>query len=351
MKRIMTILTAIFLMSNSALTVFADFPMNASRFQSTINWQTNYDTALNQAKETGKPLLLFFTGSDWCSWCHKLDDEVLNRPEFADALKETFIFVRLDYPQYRRLPNAEQNQRLLQRFDIKSYPTVLILDEKECVLGQTGYQAGGPHPYVTHLNSMIQGYLTYREGRNAADPKQLSHDKLRQLYETAKKLQNTEEAVSLMEHGLNNDRDQYFLCEKYSWLMERGQVNPSEAQFVRARILDQDPNNQGRLHYKVANIEFQALLKDKSTSPEKSTAPLVAYLKNFGDQDQENSWKVEMTISQTYLAQGQYAQSLEHAQEAYERAPTGIKSDVQKAIQQIKKQIAKKSEKKTDGLI
>lgn len=36
---------------------------------------TDYDAALKRAAEQGKRTLVLFTGSDWCVWCKKLDDE------------------------------------------------------------------------------------------------------------------------------------------------------------------------------------------------------------------------------------------------------------------------------------
>ncbi|MFN9392095.1 MAG: hypothetical protein ACK57W_02105, partial [Flavobacteriales bacterium] len=34
-----------------------------------VNWVTNYEQALKDAKASGKTVLLNFTGSDWCGWC------------------------------------------------------------------------------------------------------------------------------------------------------------------------------------------------------------------------------------------------------------------------------------------
>lgn len=341
MKQLASILTAVVLLSNTGVA-FAEAPkaqLNGSHFQTGINWQTNYESALTQAKETHKPLLLFFTGSDWCSWCIKLDEEVLDRREFAEAMNDTFVFVRLDYPMHKKLPHSAQNQQIRDKHDIKSYPTILILDENERVIGRTGYQAGGVRNYVAHLGTLIQGYLNLRESCTITDAQSASHNELRRLYEAARKSQNTDESTALMNRGLENDRDHYFLCEKYRKVLEEGQQ--PEATAIRTRILSQDPSNQRALHYKVAMIEFQTMLKN--AAPEKSTAPLVAYLHQFGDMDQQNAWKVEMTISQTFLAEGQYKESLQHSLAAYHRAPAKIKPDVQKAIEQIKKQMTEKA--------
>ena len=41
-------------------------------------WLTDYAGALAQAKKQGRKTFLFFTGSDWCTWCARLDREVLS---------------------------------------------------------------------------------------------------------------------------------------------------------------------------------------------------------------------------------------------------------------------------------
>ena len=37
-----------------------------------ITWHTDMNEAINKSLQTEKPLFLFFTGSDWCGWCIKL---------------------------------------------------------------------------------------------------------------------------------------------------------------------------------------------------------------------------------------------------------------------------------------
>ena len=69
-------------------------------------WETNVNKALEVSNKTKKPLLLFFTGSDWCGWCIRLQKEVLKTPEFAKWAKENVVLVELDYP--RRTPQSAE---------------------------------------------------------------------------------------------------------------------------------------------------------------------------------------------------------------------------------------------------
>lgn len=45
---------------------------------SRLTWHLNYEKAVNQAQAESKFLVLFFTWTDNCTWCTKLEDEVLD---------------------------------------------------------------------------------------------------------------------------------------------------------------------------------------------------------------------------------------------------------------------------------
>ena len=47
--------------------------------QSTLNWHTDLNKAVNISINEKKPIMLFFTGSDWCGWCMRLKKEVFNK--------------------------------------------------------------------------------------------------------------------------------------------------------------------------------------------------------------------------------------------------------------------------------
>ena len=63
------------------------------------NWMTDFDAAVKKATAENKKLLVDFSGSDWCGWCIKLDEEVFSKQEFIDEASKQFIFVLLDFPR------------------------------------------------------------------------------------------------------------------------------------------------------------------------------------------------------------------------------------------------------------
>lgn len=129
-----------------------------------LKWYTDVREAITVSNTTHKPMLMFFTGSDWCGWCIRLQNEVLKTDEFKKWATDNVILVELDYP--RRTPQTpelkNQNNELQQAFGIQGFPTIYFTsaEEKEGKvnfkgLGQTGYVAGGPAAWLTVANGIV----------------------------------------------------------------------------------------------------------------------------------------------------------------------------------------------------
>lgn len=118
----------------------------------------DYDEALKAAKETGKPLLIDFTG--WaCVNCRKMESQVWTNPEVDKRLRNDVILVSLYVDDKRELPKEEQREEKLGnktfkiktignkwsylqavRYQTNSQPQYVLLDHNEKLLNQpTGY--------------------------------------------------------------------------------------------------------------------------------------------------------------------------------------------------------------------
>jgi len=127
-------------------------PMLAEEAQ----WTEDFLGAQATATAEDKDLLMDFTGSDWCHWCVRLDQEVFSQDAFADYANENFVLVKLDYPNRTPQEDAirEQNAQLRDTYAIQGYPTILLTDATGLPYAQTGYQEGGPQVYVQHLEEL-----------------------------------------------------------------------------------------------------------------------------------------------------------------------------------------------------
>lgn len=112
------------------------------------------DAAFAAAKASGKYVYACFSGSDWCGWCKKLDKEVFAKPEFLDGVTNDYELVFIDSPSDKSVLSERakaENPKLTKKYGIEGFPTALIFSAEGERIAQTGYQAGGPAPYVKYL--------------------------------------------------------------------------------------------------------------------------------------------------------------------------------------------------------
>jgi protein disulfide-isomerase len=129
-----------------------------------LKWYTDVKEAITVSNKENKPMLMFFTGSDWCGWCIRLQNEVLKTPEFTKWASQNVILVELDYPT-KTQQTAEikaQNNELQQAFGIQGFPTIYFTSAESKDgkvnfkgLGKTGYVAGGPSAWLAVAEGIV----------------------------------------------------------------------------------------------------------------------------------------------------------------------------------------------------
>ncbi len=124
------------------------------------DWQTNFDVAKTMAKESEKPIILVFQGSDWCAPCIKLDREIWATSLFKNYAAENYVMLKADFP--RKKENAlskeqtQANALLADKYNQKGiFPLVVLLDSEGNELGQTSYKRLTPEDYIKELNRYL----------------------------------------------------------------------------------------------------------------------------------------------------------------------------------------------------
>lgn len=129
-------------------------PAAENRTATPDGWSDDFEHARKQAISESKDLLVAFSGSDWCSWCMILEENVLSQKTFFQKARENFVPVYVDLPQNKnRLSPAakRQNANLAKHYRIKRFPAVLLIDADGDVIARTGYLEGGPEKFHTSL--------------------------------------------------------------------------------------------------------------------------------------------------------------------------------------------------------
>jgi len=334
MKQSLSVLLAIILLQAFQSVYAAD-----SR-ETKIQWQTNYEKAVDLSKSSSKPIVLFFTGSDWCGWCSKLEEEVFNTSEFAEDAGNKFVFLKLDYPMYKHLDPQQvaQNKELQKKYDVRNFPTIILLDSKQQLIGTSGYRPGGGKQYASYLLKLVSDYSSYRQKMQGLDKQNLSGNDLKQLFEKANELSLDNDAIRIVKVGMQSDQKKYFLIERYRFLATEGRVHDIEATALRQQLLKLDPQNKDSIPYQLAVIDFEAFYEDmdkESYSPDHAVAPLVDYIEKFGVYDKNNLWRLQMIISQVFLDKNNIDRALKYAQSSYESAPSSVQPEIATAIKNI----------------
>ncbi len=122
------------------------------------NWLTNYEEAVQIAKQEDKNIIMVFSGSDWCAPCIKLEKYIWESDDFKNYSSENWVLLKLDFPKRKgnKLSKEQQNHNdaLAEKYNKKGYfPLVLVLDKNGKILGETGYKSITSQEYINHLKT------------------------------------------------------------------------------------------------------------------------------------------------------------------------------------------------------
>ena len=145
-------------MKRFLITVASLVAFSAASMAAESGWLTDFEAAKKQAKEQNKPILINFTGTDWCGWCIKIEKEIFSKDEFKAYAKENLILMEVDFPEKKKQTDEvkAQNKKLDKEFKIEGYPTIFLIDAEGKKLSEDiGYREGGAQAYVDHLKELL----------------------------------------------------------------------------------------------------------------------------------------------------------------------------------------------------
>ena len=132
------------------------------------------------------------------------------------------------------------------------------------------------------------------------------------------------------------------MIERYRLMAKEGLLSSAEAVQLKQKLTDLDPENDSRIQYQIALIDFEANndLDKEQRAPEIAVAPLVDYINKFGAKDKENLWRLQMIISQVYFDKNNLEEALKFAENSFDSAPQSAKGEISMAIKSIQSQIS-----------
>ena len=124
-------------------------------------WLTDLEKAFAEAKANDKPVLVEFTGSDWCPPCIMMRKQVFTKASFIEEASKKFVLVEIDIPNGD--PELRQkNIPVLEKYGVQGVPTVVLFDAEGKEFDRFGASAfPTPRDFLARLDKALsqQGAL------------------------------------------------------------------------------------------------------------------------------------------------------------------------------------------------
>lgn len=122
-----------------------------------------FSPASAAADSSDRPVLLVFSGSDWCQPCIRFEKQVLSDAAFRQFAETRLDVVKADFPQRKKLPPEiiRENERLAERYNPEGgFPHVVLLRADRSVWAVLPSNARNGGEFV----GMLESYLSSSNG-------------------------------------------------------------------------------------------------------------------------------------------------------------------------------------------
>ena len=135
-------------------------PVNVPRSETAARdgWEQSWHAAIARAASEQRPMLAFFTGSDWCPPCQQVKREVFSAPAFTAWAQRRVVLLELDYPARLAQPDdlRAQNDALQRHFAIRGFPSTLLISAQGAELGRfESVPSGGVDGYIAAVEKVL----------------------------------------------------------------------------------------------------------------------------------------------------------------------------------------------------
>lgn len=86
---------SVFLLLSSSVFAVEPLPEYSQHYDETRDPFVDAKAAIKLAKETNRQILIE-VGGKWCTWCTKIDEFLVDNPEVAKALHESYVLLKVN---------------------------------------------------------------------------------------------------------------------------------------------------------------------------------------------------------------------------------------------------------------
>ena len=132
------------------ILLFVSTLFYAQEHDGRLKWETDFEVAKTKSKKSNKPILMLFTGSDWCQPCKNLNRDFFKSDKFVSKSNK-FVLLLVDFPRNKELitPGQESaNKALSTKYGIRSFPTIIAVKHNGAIIDKIkSYNSGRDTSY------------------------------------------------------------------------------------------------------------------------------------------------------------------------------------------------------------
>lgn len=240
------------------------------------------------------PTVIGVFGGENCPWSKQLRTEVWESSAFRAGLDASQVMVREERRDEPQTP-------------------VLILEENGKEIGRLGFLMIPPEKYAALFKEMVSIHDLCRNLNKLSVPQLLL------FYRKTQVLNMKACEMQILEQGLRIDQGTDFLLESYAKLCKK---HPRRAQKIKTEIRKRSPDN-AEVEWQLALISFQAK-HESGADPNVAALPLEKYLKRWGDQYPENSWRCHLILAEFFKEKNVPEKAAQYLALAVAQAPADL---------------------------
>ena len=117
------------------------------------------EDAFERSKTLQYPLLVVFSGSDWCVPCIRFQNTILNDEGFQKFASKQIVILKADFPQQKKLPKelVAQNEELAEKYNPDgSFPQLVLVRPDRSLVSTLIYNNQTPEVFIRELTKLLR---------------------------------------------------------------------------------------------------------------------------------------------------------------------------------------------------
>lgn len=91
-------------------------------------WETDFKSAKAKAIAANIPVVVLFSGTDWCPPCKALRKNTLDKPDFTKALQNKCVLLYVDVPNFNDRKFKKEMRENYSFINLRGVPTAVVTD-------------------------------------------------------------------------------------------------------------------------------------------------------------------------------------------------------------------------------